>query len=202
VSTTTDYRPSSDDIKRLRDESGAGMMDCRAALIKAGGDLEAAIKELRDQGLVKAAKKADRAASEGLVESYIHHNGKAGVLVELNCETDFVARNERFKALAKDVAQHVFAMSPQYLDREAVPESVASAMREEFKKEAADKPAAVIDKIVDGKMNKWYEDHVLLDQPFVRDDEKTVSDLIGEAVSALGENIRVRRFAKFSIGES
>jgi elongation factor Ts len=202
VSTTTNYRPSSDDIKRLRDESGAGMMDCRAALIKAGGDLEAAIKELRDQGLVKAAKKADRAASEGLVESYIHHNGKAGVLVELNCETDFVARNDRFKSLAKDVAQHVFAMSPQYLDREAVPEDVAAAMREEFRKEAADKPAGVIDKIVDGKMNKWYEDHVLLDQPFVRDDEKTVSDLIGEAVSALGENIRVRRFAKFSIGES
>ncbi len=202
MSTTTNYRPSSDDIKRLRDESGAGMMDCRAALIKAGGDLEAAIKELRDQGLVKAAKKADRAASEGLVESYIHHNGKAGVLVELNCETDFVARNDRFKSLAKDVAQHVFAMSPQYLDREAVPEDVAAAMREEFRKEAADKPAGVIDKIVDGKMNKWYEDHVLLDQPFVRDDEKTVSDLIGEAVSALGENIRVRRFAKFSIGES
>ena len=203
MSTTADYRPTADDIKKLRDESGAGMMDCRAALIKSQGDIEGAIKELRDQGLVKAAKKSDRAASEGLIESYIHHNGKAGVLVELNCETDFVARNDRFKQLAHDVATHVFAMSPKYVDREAVPADVLAALREEFAREApAGKPAAVLERIVEGKVNKWYEDHVLLDQPFVRDDEKTMNDLIGEAVSALGENIRIRRFAKFSIGES
>jgi elongation factor Ts len=199
----TDYRPSSDDIKRLRDETGAGMMDCRAALLKASGDFDAALKELRDLGLAKAAKKSERSASEGLIEAYIHHNGKAGVLVELNCETDFVARNDRFKALAHDLATHVFAMSPMYVDREAVPADVIAVLREELRKEApAGKSPEVLDRIVDGKLNKWYEDHVLLDQPFVRDDEKTVNDLIGEAVSALGENIRVRRFAKFSIGEA
>jgi elongation factor Ts len=198
-----EYRPTSDEIKRLRDETGAGMLDCRAALIKANGDFDAAVKELRDLGLAKAAKKAERAASEGLVEAYIHHNGKAGVLVELNCETDFVARNERFKALAHDLATHVFAMSPLYVDREAVPPEVIAGLREELRKDApAGKPPEILERIVDGKLNKWYEDHVLLDQPFVRDDEKTVNDLIGEAVSALGENIRVRRFAKFSIGES
>jgi elongation factor Ts len=198
-----DYRPTPGDIKKLREESGAGMMDCRAALIKAQGDFEEALKVLRDLGLVKAAKKSERAASEGLVEAYIHHNGKAGVLVELNCETDFVARNERFKQLAHDVATHVFAMTPKYVDREAVPAEVIDALREEFAKDAPPgKPEAVLARIVEGKVNKWYEDHVLLDQPFVRDDEKTMNDLIGEAVSALGENIRIRRFAKFSIGES
>jgi len=178
------------------------MIDCRNALVTAAGDFDAALKALRDQGLVKAAKKAEREASEGIIEPYIHHNGKAGVLVEINCETDFVARNERFKVFAHSIAQHIFAMSPQYVDRTAVPPEVIEALRKEFRADApAGKPPEVMEKIVEGRLNKWYEDHVLLDQPYVHDDEKTVGDLIGETIGVLGENIRVRRFAKFAIGE-
>jgi elongation factor Ts len=201
VSSATDYKPSTDDIKRLRDETGAGMMDCRKALLDATGDYESARKNLVEQGLSKAAKKADRAAKEGLVESYIHPGNKIGVLVEVNCETDFVARNERFKELVRDIAMHVAAMPVKYVSRDQVPEEEIAPLRAEFAKAAEGKPANVIDRIVEGKLNKWFEENVLLDQPFIKDDDKTVAQLVGEAVGKLGENIQVRRYAKFALGE-
>jgi len=201
VSSATDYKPSTDDIKRLRDETGAGMMDCRKALLDATGDYESARKNLIDQGLSKAAKKADRAAKEGLVGSYIHPGGKIGVLVEINCETDFVARNERFAELVRDIAMHVAAMPVKYISRDQVPEEELAPLRAEFAKAAEGKPANVIDRIVEGKLNKWFEENVLLDQPFIKDDDKSVAQLVGEAVGKLGENIQVRRYAKFALGE-
>jgi elongation factor Ts len=201
VSSATDYKPSTDDIKRLRDETGAGMMDCRKALLDATGDYESARKNLIDQGLSKAAKKADRAAKEGLVGSYIHPGGKIGVLVEINCETDFVARNERFAELVRDIAMHVAAMPVKYISRDQVPEEELAPLRAEFAKAAEGKPANVIERIVEGKLNKWFEENVLLDQPFIKDDDKSVAQLVGEAVGKLGENIQVRRYAKFALGE-
>ncbi len=201
MSSATDYKPSTDDIKRLRDDTGAGMMDCRKALLDAKGDYESARKNLIDQGLTKAAKKADRAAKEGLVGSYIHPGGKIGVLVEVNCETDFVARNERFKELVRDIAMHVAAMPVKYVSRDQVPEEEIAPLRAEFAKAAEGKPANVIDRIVEGKLNKWFEENVLLDQPFIKDDDKSVAQLVGEAVGKLGENIQVRRYAKFALGE-
>ncbi len=201
MSSATDYKPSAEDIKRLRDETGAGMMDCRKALLDATGDYESARKNLIDQGLSKAAKKADRAAKEGLVGSYIHPGGKIGVLVEVNCETDFVARNERFKELVRDIAMHVAAMPVKYVSRDQVSEEELAPLRAEFAKAAEGKPPGVIDRIVEGKLNKWFEENVLLDQPFIKDDDKTVAQLVGEAVGKLGENIQVRRYAKFALGE-
>ncbi len=201
MSSATDYKPSTDDIKRLREDTGAGMMDCRKALLDATGDYESARKNLIDQGLSKAAKKADRAAKEGLVGSYIHPGGKIGVLVEINCETDFVARNERFAELVRDIAMHVAAMPVKYISRDQVPEEELAPLRAEFAKAAEGKPANVIDRIVEGKLNKWFEENVLLDQPFIKDDDKSVAQLVGEAVGKLGENIQVRRYAKFALGE-
>jgi elongation factor Ts len=201
VSSATDYKPSTDDIKRLRDDTGAGMMDCRKALLDATGDYESARKNLIDQGLSKAAKKADRVVKEGLVGSYIHPGGKIGVLVEINCETDFVARNERFAELVRDIAMHVAAMPVKYISRDQVPEEEIAPLRAEFAKAAEGKPANVIDRIVEGKLNKWFEENVLLDQPFIKDDDKSVAQLVGEAVGKLGENIQVRRYAKFALGE-
>jgi elongation factor Ts len=203
VSTTASYKPTADDVKRLRDETGAGMMDCRGALVAAGGDYEAAKKHLADQGMGKAAKKAERSANEGLVESYIHVGGKIGVLVEVNCETDFVARNERFKELARDIAMHIAAMPVKYVNREAVPETEIEAVKADLAKNVPEgKPANVIEKIVEGKLNKWYEENVLLDMPFIKNDEQTIGELIGAVVGVLGENIQVRRFAKFALGEA
>jgi len=195
------YKPSTDDIKRLRDETGAGMMDCRKALVDAAGEFEAARKNLLDQGMSKVAKKADRAANEGLVGSYIHVGGKIGVLVEINCETDFVSRNERFAELVRDVAMHIAAMPVKYVSRDQVPESELAPLREEFAKAAEGKPANVVERIVEGKLNKWFEENVLLDQPFIKDDDQSVGELIGSVVGVLGENIQVRRFAKFALGE-
>ncbi len=201
VSSVATYKPTADEIKRLRDETGAGMMDCRAALVGASGDYEAAKKNLVDQGVSKVAKKADRAANEGLVGSYIHVGGKIGVLVEINCETDFVARNERFSELVRDVAMHVAAMPVKYVSRDQVPEAELVELRAEFAKAAEGKPANVIDRIVEGKLNKWYEENVLLDQPFIKDDDQTIGELVAKVVGVLGENIKVRRFAKFALGE-
>jgi elongation factor Ts len=198
----TSYKPAAADVKRLREDTGAGMIDCRDALVRAGGNYEAAKKELLDLGQAKAAKKAERTANEGLVEAYIHAGGKIGVLVEVNCETDFVARNPRFKELARDIAMHVAAMSPEYLDRAAVPAERVAEARAEFEKTAPPgKPPAVVERIVEGKLNKWYEERVLLDQAFIKDDEKTIAELIGSVVGVLGEKIQVKRFAKFSLGE-
>jgi elongation factor Ts len=178
------------------------MIECRNALAEAAGDFERARAVLADRGAQQLAKKAERTANEGLVASYIHAGGKIGVLVELNCETDFVARNERFGELARDIAMHVAAMSPSYLDRESVPASAVEAAREEFRKAVPEgKKGDVVEKIVEGKLGKWYEEHVLLDQPFIKDDDKSIGELIGSVAGVLGENIKIRRFAKFTLGE-
>jgi elongation factor Ts len=200
VSSVTPYKPTTDDVKRLREDTGAGMLDCRAALIDAAGDYELAKKRLAEAGASKAAKKSERAAKEGLISSYIHIGGKIGVLVEVNCETDFVARSERFVELVHDIALHLAAMPVQYVSREAVPPHITEELRADFAKSAEDKPAKVIDRIVEGKLNKWYEEHVLLDQPFIKNDEQTIGDLIASVVGVLGENIQVRRYAKFALG--
>jgi len=202
VSTTTTYKPSTDDIKRLREETGAGVADVRNALIKGEGDYERARAFLAESGQAKADKKAERAANEGLVGSYIHAGGKIGVLVEINCETDFVARNERFKELVRDVAMHVAAMSPQYLDRESVPGDVVDGVKSELEKTVpAGKPPEVVEKILSGKLNKWFEEHTLLEQPFVKDDAQTVGELVKSVSGVLGERIQVRRYVKFALGE-
>jgi elongation factor Ts len=200
VSTAAEYKPSAEDIKRLREDTGAGMLDCRSALLKANGVYESARKNLIDQGLTKVSKKADRAADEGLVGSYIHIGGKIGVLVEVNCETDFVARNERFSELVRDIAMHIAAMPVKYVSRDQVPEEELAPLRAEFGKAAEGKPANIAQKIVDGKINKWYEEHVLLDQAFIKDDDKTIAELIASVVGVLGEKIAIRRFAKFALG--
>ena len=198
----TVYKPSADDIKRLRDETGAGISDVRNALIWAEGDHERAKARLGELGQAKAEKKSERSANEGLVGSYIHAGGKIGVLVEVNCETDFVARNERFKELVRDVAMHVAAMSPQYLDRESVPADVLTEVKVELEKTVpAGKPPEVIEKILSGKLNKWYEEHTLLEQPFVKDDAQSVGELVNSVSGVLGEKIRVRRYMKFALGE-
>jgi len=201
VSTAT-YQPKAEEIKALRQETEAPMMDCRKALVDAAGDMAKAKALLLERGAAQAAKKAERVANEGTVASYIHAGGKIGVLVEVNSETDFVARNPRFGELARDIAMHVAAMSPQYLDRESVPTEVVDRARAEFRANVpAGKPPEVADKIVEGKLNKWYEEHCLLDQAFVKDDSMTVSDLINGAIGTLGEKIRVRRFTKYALGE-
>jgi elongation factor Ts len=203
VSTTASYKPSAGEIKRLRDETGAGMLDCRAALLSASGDYEAAKKNLADQGVSKAEKKAERSVKEGVIESYIHVGNKIGVLVEINCETDFVARNERFKELARDVAMHIAAMPVRYVNRDAVPEAEIDAVKADLAANVPEgKPANVIERIVEGKLNKWYEENVLLDMPFIKNDEQTVGELVAALVGVLGENIQVRRFAKFALGEA
>ncbi|HXP93353.1 MAG TPA: translation elongation factor Ts [Candidatus Binatia bacterium] len=202
MSSATDYKPTADDVKRLREQTGAGMIDCRNALLQTSGDFDGAKVHLQEQGQAKAAKKAERAANEGMIGSYIHAGGKIGVLVEVNCETDFVARNAKFSELVRDIAMHVAAMSPQYLDRESVPESVVAEQRAEFVKTVPQgKPPAVAEKIVEGKLNKWFEEHCLLEQQFVKDDDRSVGELVAGVAGVLGENIKVRRFAKFALGE-
>lgn len=200
--STATYQPKADEIKKLREATDAPMMDCKKALVEAGGDFNKAKEELQKRGAAQALKKAERVANEGLVASYIHAGGKIGVLVEVNSETDFVARNPRFGELARDIAMHVAAMSPQYLDRESVPGDVVDRARAEFRANVpAGKPPEVADKIVEGKLNKWFEEHCLLDQAFVKDDSMSVADLINSAIGTLGEKIRVRRFTKYALGE-
>ena len=203
METTATYKPTADEIKRLRETSGAGMSDVRNALIWATGDMERAKARLAELGQSKAEKKsAERTANEGLVGSYIHAGGKIGVLVEVNCETDFVARNDRFKELVRDVAMHVAAMSPQYVDRAAVPESVLAEVKAELEKTVPPgKPPEVVEKILSGKLNKWYEEHTLLEQPFVKDDSQTVGELVKGVSGILGEKVQVRRYVKFALGE-
>ncbi len=196
------YQPKPEEIKALREETSAPMLDCRRALLDAAGDVERAKALLLERGAAQAAKKAERAAEEGLVASYIHAGGKIGVLVEVNSETDFVARNPKFAELSRDIAMHVAAMSPKYIDREAVPAEIVERMRAEFRGAIpAGKPPEVGDRIVEGKLNKWYEEHCLLDQAFVKDDSISVGELIFRAIGALGEKIRVRRFARYALGE-
>jgi elongation factor Ts len=202
LSSATTFKPKADDVKRLREETGAGMIDCRNALVQTTGDFERAKRHLQEQGQAKAAKKAERAANEGLIGSYVHAGGKIGVLVEINCETDFVARNVRFSELVRDIAMHVAAMSPQYIDRESVPPEVVADLRAEFARSVPDgKPPAVAEKIVEGKLGKWFEEHCLLEQQFIKSDDQNVGELVAGASGVLGEKIKVRRFAKFALGE-
>jgi elongation factor Ts len=199
----TTYKPTPDDVKRLREETGAGMIDCRNALVKTEGDAARAKALLQEQGQARAEKKAaERSANEGLVGSYIHTGGKVGVLVEINCETDFVARNDRFRDLVRDVAMHIAAMPAEYLDRTSVPAEKLAELRAEFTKTVPEgKPPGVAEKIVEGKLNKWFEDHVVLEQAFVKDDSMTVGELVNSVSGILGEKMAVRRFAKFALGD-
>lgn len=190
-------------IKKLRSMTGAGMMDVKKALEDAGGDLDAASQLLRERGIAKADKKADRAASEGLVGSYIHHNGKIAVLVEVNCETDFVALNQTFQDLARNLAMHIAMAAPKYVRREDVPADVVETEKAALLKQVQEegKPANVAEKIVEGRLNKFLAEMTLLEQPYIKDDKKTIDDLVKEAIATLGENIQVGRFARIAIGE-
>ena len=192
-----------EDVKRLREQTGAGIMDCKRALEEAGGDFEKAALGLRQRGLSKAAKKADRAAREGVVSSYIHHGGRLGVLLELNCETDFVARTEDFQGLARDLAIQVAGFEPRWVSRDDVPEDVLEDQKRQFAADAErdGRPADRVPTIVEGKLNKWFETVCLLDQPY-RDTDSKVVDLITEKIALLGENIRVARFARMGVGET
>jgi elongation factor Ts len=199
--TTTTIKP--EDVKRLREKTGAGIMDCKRALAESGGDFERATVWLREKGLSTAAAKAGRAAREGIITSYIHHGERLGVLLELNCETDFVARTADFKQLGRDLAMTVAGHDPSYVSRDDVPEQVLAERRAAFADEARleGKPADRIETIVEGKLNKWLESVSLLEQPY-RDTDRKIADLITEKVALLGENIRVARFVRMAVGES
>ena len=190
-------------IKALRDLTGAGVMDCKRALEAANGDLEEAVAYLREQGMAAARKKADRDAREGVIASYIHHGSRLGVLLELNCETDFVARTDDFQQLARELAMQVAGLSPTWVSRDDVPAEVVASQRDQFAAEAAEsgRPADRIDDIVKGKLDKWFETVCLLDLPY-RDTDRRIGDLITDKVAVLGENIRVARFARMAVGES
>ena len=190
-------------VKELREKTGAGMMDCKKALGETGGDSVKAEELLRKKGLARAANKAGRIAAEGAVASYIHMGGKVGVLVEVNCETDFVARTDGFQQLVKDIALQIAAMNPSWVSREDVPAEVVAKEVEIAKAQVRDgkKPEAILEKIATGKMEKFYEERCLIDQAFVKDDKKKVGEMITEQVAKIGENIKVRRFARFVLGE-
>ncbi len=190
-------------VKELRERTGAGMMDCKKALTETNGDTEKAIEFLREKGLSAAAKKAGRIATEGVIETYIHGGGRIGVMLELNCETDFVAKTDDFKELAKDIAMHIAAARPEFLKPEEVPteelEKEKSILRAQALNEG--KPEKIVDKMVDGRIAKYFKDVCLLEQPFVKDPDKTISQLITEKIAKIGENISVRRFVRYELGE-
>jgi elongation factor Ts len=194
---------TADLVKTLRERTGAGMMECKAALVEANGDIEEATTILRKRGLAQAAKKTGRSASEGLIGHYIHMGGKIGVLVEVNCESDFVGRTADFQTLVKEIAMHIAAASPQYVSREDVPADVLEREKSIYRAqlEGAGKPAQVVDKIVEGKLNSFYEQAVLLDQPSIRDPKTTIGQMVTAAIAKLGENIVVSRFVRFRVGE-
>jgi len=192
-------------VKELREKTGAGMMDCKKALIETNGDMEKAMDFLREKGIASADKKAGRIAAEGIVESYIHGNGRIGVLVEVNIETDFAAKNEDFKKFVKDIAMQIAASKPSYVTKEEVPEEVLNKEKDILKAQAlnenSNKPEHIIEKMVVGRIEKFYKDICLMEQPFVKDPDKTVSQLVKEQIAAIGENISIRRFARFEMGE-
>lgn len=194
-------------VKSLREKTGAGMVDCKNALVEANGDESAAVEILRKKGMATAGKKAGRVTAEGVVGSYIHMGGKVGVLVEINCESDFVARGDEFQQLVKDVAMHIAASDPRYAVREDVPADVIEKEKEillsQLKNDPknAGKPDDVLSKIIDGRLNKFYEDSVLVDQPFVKDPSKTVGELVAEKIGSIKENISIRRFTRYKMGE-
>lgn len=191
---------SAQDVKKLRDITAAPMMDCKRALQEAGGDLEKARMVLREKGLAKAQKKGARETAEGIIGTYTHGNDKLSVMVEVRCETDFVARNEAFQELARELAMQVAAMNPQYVAPEDVPEDVVQAERELARKEVADKPENIQDKIIEGKLGKFYEQVCLIEQPYVREDKRKVKDIITDAIGKIGENIVVKRFCRMEVG--
>jgi elongation factor Ts len=199
----TDGKPNAQQVKELRDRTGAGFTACREALIEAQGNVEQAINVLRKKGQAAAAKRAQRATSEGLVGSYIHAGGKIGVLVEVNCESDFVARTEDFQRLCHDVAMHIAALDPRFLRREEVTQEILDREREIYKDQAKQtgKPEPVIEKIVNGKMEKFYEENCLYEQHFIKDEGVTIKELVDQAIAKVGENIAVRRFSRFKVGE-
>ncbi|MDL2280812.1 translation elongation factor Ts [Selenomonadales bacterium OttesenSCG-928-I06] len=190
-------------VKELRERTGAGMMDCKKALVEVEGNIEKAVDYLREKGLAAAAKKAGRVASEGVIESYIHGGGRIGVLLELNCETDFVAKTDGFKALAKDIAMQIAAANPTYVSREEVSEEDINREKEIFKAQALNegKPANIVEKMIDGRMEKYYKEICLLEQQFIKDPDKTIQQMITENIAKIGENINVRRFVRYQLGE-
>jgi len=191
------------DVKALRDKTGAGMMDCKKALVEAKGDLEKANEILRENGISTAAKKSGRIAAEGIVTSYIHGNGRIGVLLEVNIETDFAAKNEDFQKFAKDIAMQVAAMNPKFVSREDVPEDVVEKEKAILKSQALNegKPEKIVDKIIEGRIDKFYKQICLTEQPFIKDSDKTVTELTTELIAKIGENIKIRRFVRFEMGE-
>lgn len=195
--------PTMADIKALRERTGAGIMDCKTALVEAGDDVEGAIDWLRTKGIAKAAKKSGRVATEGLVHSYIHAGGKVGVMVEINCETDFAAKNDQFKSLVHDIALHIAFAGPEYISSTEVDASMREREQAVQLQRVLEegKPAHIAEKIVEGRMKKWLQEICLLDQAFVKDDKRTVGDVLTAAVATIGENIQVRRFVRFNLGE-
>jgi elongation factor Ts len=194
---------TADMVKQLRERTGAGMMDCKKALNETNGDMEKAIEYLREKGIATAAKKAGRIAAEGLVDAYIHGNGRIGVLVEVNIETDFAAKNEDFKQFVKDIAMQIAASKPEYIKREEVPTDVIEKEKEILRAQALNegKPEKIIDRMVEGRVEKYYNEVCLLEQPFIKDPDKTVQQLLTEKIAAIGENISIRRFVRFEKGE-
>jgi elongation factor Ts len=188
-------------VNDLRGQTGAGLLDCKKALTEANGNVEEAITILRKKGAASAAKKADRATKEGLIESYIHVGGKVGVLIEVNCETDFVARNEEFRVFVKDLCLQIAAASPRYVSRDQVPEAELAKEREIAAAQVQGKPPAAVQKIVEGKLEKFYSTECLLDQPFVKLADKSIKDVLTEKIAKIGENIQVRRFVRYKLGE-
>lgn len=190
-------------VKKLRKKSGVGMMDCKKALLESKGNLEEAQQLLREKGLAQASKKAARATEEGLIDSYIHLGSKVGVLVEANCETDFVAKNELFQSFVHDIALHIAASAPAYISKDEVPEEIVEKEKEIYRKQALNdgKPENIADRIAEGRMKKYYEEYCLYQQPFVKDSDMTVGDLVKHTIAKIGENIKIRRFARFVLGE-
>ena len=193
---------TAEQVKELREMTGAGVMDCKKVLVETDGNMDKAVELLRERGIAKAAKKASRIAAEGLVEAYIH-SGRYGALVEVNSETDFVSKNEEFRTFVRDVAMHIVASNPKYVSRDEVPADVVEAEKEILRAQALNegKPAAIVDKMVEGRINKFFEEVCLLDQPFVKDQDKTVQEVLNEKIAVIGENIVIRRFVRFERGE-
>jgi elongation factor Ts len=194
---------TTDMVKELRQATGAGVLDCRKTLETTEGDLEAAVAQLREKGLAEAAKRAERTTSEGVVETYIHPGNRVGVMLELNCETDFVARTEEFQALAHDLVLHIAFAAPRYLQRDQVSPEATEAEREDYRNQALKegKPEHIMGRIVEGKLEKFYQTACLLEQPFVKDEDRTVVDIVNDSIAKLGENIVVRRFVRYELGE-
>ncbi len=188
-------------VKQLRDKTNAGMMDCKRALVESDGDLSKAEDILRKKGIASASKKASRTTKEGIVASYIHLQGKVGVLVEINCETDFVAKNDNFRDFVKDITLHIAAAHPLYVSREQVPAPLVEREREIYRAQVTGKPANIVEKIVEGKIDKFYSSICLLDQAFIKNPEQTIKDLVALKIAEIGENIVIRRFARYAVGE-